>query len=47
LLNVYIYNTAFQQLQFGRASATALIEFAITLVFTLGVLRLLRLKWSY
>lgn len=47
LLNVYIYNTAFQQLQFGRASAAALIEFAITLVFSLGVLRLLRLKWSY
>jgi ABC-type sugar transport system permease subunit len=47
LLNVYIYQTAFQSLAFGRAAAAALVEFGITLVLTLVVLRALRLKWSY
>ncbi len=47
LLNMYIYNVGFTNLQFGQAAAGALIEFAITLFLTLVVLRLMRLRWSY
>jgi multiple sugar transport system permease protein len=47
LLNVYIYNLAFQTFQFSQASAAALVEFAITLVLTLIVLRITRVQWSY
>ncbi|MDB5056954.1 MAG: hypothetical protein JWO59_426 [Chloroflexi bacterium] len=47
LLNMYIYNLAFQTLQFSQASAAALVEFAITLTLTLGTLRLTRMRWSY
>jgi ABC-type sugar transport system permease subunit len=47
LLNMYIYDVGITNLQFGQASAAALVEFAITLFLTLGVLRLLRLRWSY
>ena len=47
VLNMFIYDTGFGNLQFGQAAAASLIEFAITLVLTLVMLRLLRLKWSY
>ena len=47
LLNMYIYNIGFGNLQFGQAAAGSLVEFAITLFLTLVVLRLLRLRWSY
>jgi multiple sugar transport system permease protein len=47
LLNIYIYNLAFQTLQFSQAAAAALVEFAITLVLTLLTLRLTRVTWSY
>jgi ABC-type sugar transport system permease subunit len=47
LLNLYIYNTAFQTLQFSQAAAAALVEFAITLALTLLTLRLTRVNWSY
>lgn len=47
LLNIYIYNLAFQTLQFSQASAAALVEFAITLGLTLVTLRLTRIRWSY
>lgn len=45
--NMLIYDLGFTNLQFGQASAAAMIEFAITLFLTLVVLRSLRLKWSY
>lgn len=47
MLNMYIYDTGFSNLQFGQAAAASLIEFAITLFLTLVVLRLLQLRWSY
>lgn len=47
LLNIYIYNMAFTDLQFSQAAAAALVEFAITLALTLLTLRLTRVKWSY
>lgn len=47
LLNMYIYDTGLGNLQFGQATAAALVEFALTLFLTLVVLRALRLKWSY
>jgi len=47
MLNMYIYDTGFGNLQFGQAAAASLIEFAITLFLTLVVLRLLQLRWSY
>ncbi|MGH2347228.1 MAG: carbohydrate ABC transporter permease, partial [Chloroflexota bacterium] len=46
-INLYIYNLAFQNFQFSQASAAALVEFAITMVLTLGTLRLTRMSWSY
>ncbi len=47
MLNMYIYDTGFGNLQFGQAAAASLIEFAITMFLTLVVLRLLQLRWSY
>lgn len=47
LLNIYIYNLAFQTLQFSQAAAAALVEFFITLAITLVTLRLTRVNWSY
>jgi ABC-type sugar transport system permease subunit len=47
LLNMYIYREAFANLRFGTASAAALIEFALVLIFSLIQIRVLRPKWSY
>jgi multiple sugar transport system permease protein len=47
LLNMYIYNIGIGELNFGQAAAASLVEFAITIFLTLGVLRVLRMKWSY
>lgn len=47
LLNVLIYNEAFQNLHFGIASAAALLEFAFILVVSIVQLKLVRPKWSY
>jgi len=42
LLNVYLYQTAFQNLRMGRATAGAFILFLIVLCFTFVVLKILR-----
>jgi multiple sugar transport system permease protein len=42
LLNVYLYQTAFQNLRMGRATAGAFVLFLIILCFTFVVLRVLR-----
>jgi len=47
LLNLYIYREAFSNLRFGTASAAALVEFGIILLFSLIQIRVLRPKWSY
>ncbi len=47
LLNMLIYNEAFQNLHFGIASAAALLEFALILVVSILQLRFFRPKWSY
>jgi multiple sugar transport system permease protein len=47
MLNMYIFDTGFGNLEFGMAAAASLVEFAITLFLTLVVLRALQLKWSY
>ncbi len=47
LLNLFIYNEAFQNLHFGMAAAGSLIEFALILVVSLVQLRLVRPSWSY
>ncbi len=47
LLNLLVYNEAFQNLHFGIASCAALLEFAVILLISLLQLRLLRPTWSY
>jgi ABC-type sugar transport system permease subunit len=47
LLNLLIYNEAFQSLHFGIASAAALLEFAFILVVSIVQLKLVRPTWSY
>lgn len=42
LLNVYLYQTAFQNLRMGRATAGAFVLFLIILCFTFVVLKVLR-----
>ncbi|MHB1294430.1 MAG: carbohydrate ABC transporter permease [Anaerolineae bacterium] len=47
LYNTLIYSEAFGALQFGRASALALMQFAVILAATVLQIRLLRPQWSY
>ncbi len=42
VISLYIYNTAFVNLQMGRASAAAMILFVIVLIITLFILRIFR-----
>ncbi|MBA3946745.1 MAG: sugar ABC transporter permease [Herpetosiphonaceae bacterium] len=47
VLNILIYNEAFQNLRFGTATAAALLQFAFILVISMVQLKLIRPKWSY
>jgi ABC-type sugar transport system permease subunit len=47
VLNILIYNEAFQNLRFGTATAAALIQFVFILLISLLQLKLIRPKWSY
>lgn len=42
VISLYIYNTAFVNLQMGRASAAAMILFVVVLIITMFILRIFR-----
>lgn len=46
LYNQLIYDEAFTNVRFGTASAGALLQFAVILIFSLVWMRLLRPRWS-
>jgi len=47
MLNLLIYQEAFQQIHFGIATAAALLEFVFIVLISLLQLKLIRPKWSY
>ncbi len=47
MLNLLIYDEAFQDMRFGTASAAALIQLVFIIMVTLIQLRLIRPSWSY
>ena len=47
MLNILIYEEAFQNLRFGIATAAALLQFVFILVISLVQIKLIRPKWSY
>ena len=47
MLNILIYEEAFQNLHFGIATAAALLQFVFILIISLLQIKLIRPKWSY
>jgi len=47
MLNILIYEEAFQNLHFGIATAAALLQFVFILLISLLQIKLIRPKWSY
>lgn len=47
VLNILIYNEAFQDLRFGTATAAALLQFAVIMLITLVQIKILTPRWSY
>ena len=45
--NMLIYRIAFTEMQLGRASAAALLQFVVIVTISLAQIKLLRPRWSY